>query len=671
MKKLIMVAVCAVAIPLMADTEIVDGYTWTYRINDNTAEINNITSAAITPLPIGSITIPSKLGGKPVTSIGGWAFYDCSGLTSVEIPSCVTSIGAYAFHGCSGLTSVVLPDSVIRIGGGVFDGCSGLTSVIIGNHVDSIEDWAFYGCSRLKNVTIPNSVTNIGNYAFCSCNRLEGIVIGNKVERIGDCAFSFCSGLTSIRIPDSVTSIGKETFEYCSGLTDVRIGNGVTSVGHSAFNGCNDSLFDTTSILGVKLVDGWAVEHIYSLSGDLDLAGARGIGEKAFQNCDGLTSVAIPNSVISIGNYAFQNCINLTSVSIGNGAIDIGEGSFEGCTRLASAIIGNSVTMIGKYAFYNCSELTSVTIPDGVTSIGVDAFYGCRSLMSVTLPKRFKNSLLDYGIHDGCAVAYTDTSSGDESTSEGNMSAFAAWQKARILKGIVMNTVMAQLQGIFILKCGKANRKGSAKVSATLIGLDGKKKSYRTQSVNVKGETVTVNFDGFSIMIDGDKFTGSVGMSGGMSATSAEIGGNLSTGMKNFNLAIDQIPDLGNGKSLVEKALPLKMTAKVSGGKKLDFGKAASPKYAKDRNTGTYVLKGLDDPSKPNLSGLKLSYTPNQGVFKGVFKIYTTNEGRISKEKKPILTKNTVNVIGFMINGRGIGEATLKKSANKWVVTLE
>ena len=75
------------------------------------------------------------------------------------------------------------------------------------------------------------------------------------------------------------------------------------------------------------------------------------IGDRAFYNCSGLTSVTIPSSVTSIGHYAFSDCSGLTSVTI-----------------------SNSVTSIGNFAFYNCSGLTSVTIPNSVTSIGGDAF---------------------------------------------------------------------------------------------------------------------------------------------------------------------------------------------------------------------------------------------------------------------------------------------------------
>ena len=132
-----------------------------------------------------------------VTSIGDYAFYWCSGLTSITIPNSVTSIGDYAFY-CSGLTSVTIPESVTSIGAAAFYRCSGLTSVTIPNSVTSIDDGAFQYCSGLTSVTIPESVTSIGNYAFASCSGLTSVTIPESVTTIGDRAFAYCSGLTSI-----------------------------------------------------------------------------------------------------------------------------------------------------------------------------------------------------------------------------------------------------------------------------------------------------------------------------------------------------------------------------------------------------------------------------------------------------------------------------------------
>jgi len=93
------------------------------------------------------------------------------------------------------------------------------------------------------------------------------------------------------------------------------------------------------------------------------------------------------SGISNIGNCAFYDCRGLTSITIPEGVTSIGESAFYGCSGLTSITIPESVTSIGNSAFYNCSGLTSITIPEGVTSIGESAFYGCSSLTSITIPE--------------------------------------------------------------------------------------------------------------------------------------------------------------------------------------------------------------------------------------------------------------------------------------------
>lgn len=229
----------------------------------------------------GSVVIPPEITYNgitySVTGIDHYAFYNCSGLTSITIPSSVTYIGADPFQGCSGLTSIV-----VESGNTVYDSrdnCNAIISseynslilgcknTVIPNSVTSIGSSAFNGCSGLTSINIPDDVTSIGYGAFYNCSGLTSIIIPNKVTTIGSYAFQNCSGLTSINIPDNVTSINQGTFDGCSSLTSITIPDGVTSIGYNAFD-----------------------------------------------RCGGLTSVTIGASVSDIKSNVFSNCSNLTDL---------------------------------------------------------------------------------------------------------------------------------------------------------------------------------------------------------------------------------------------------------------------------------------------------------------------------------------------------------------------
>ena len=214
---------------------IVDGIA--YNLHDDlTAEVTSYENYS------GTITIPSTIiynnQSYSVTSIGYRAFYNCTVLTSIELPHSVTNIGNDVFWGCSGLTSIEIPNSVTSIGDNAFFSCTGLTSIEIPNNVTSIGFRIFYGCSGLTSITLGNSITSIGNSAFAYCSSLTSITIPNSVTYIGLGFFSYCSSLTSIDIPNSVTSIGNYAFSYCSSLTSIEIPNSVTRIKNYAFYNC-------------------------------------------------------------------------------------------------------------------------------------------------------------------------------------------------------------------------------------------------------------------------------------------------------------------------------------------------------------------------------------------------------------------------------------------------
>jgi hypothetical protein len=256
-------------------TSIADLETWLSAQPNNTADtaytvalnVNYITGLATTLNNATNKYVNLDISGSTITSIGQYAFYNCTSLTSVTIGNSVTSIGNRAFSNCTNLTSIIIPNSVT-----------------------SIEEFAFSGCKNLTSITIPDSVTSIGNRAFQNCDSLTSVTIPDSVTSIGGFAFYYCTNLTNITIPDSVTSIGEFAFG-CTNLTSITIPDSVISIGDGAFSNC-------TSLTSVTIPDGvfW-------------------IGKYAFSNCTNLTSVTIGNSVTTTGREVFSGCTSLTSVT--------------------------------------------------------------------------------------------------------------------------------------------------------------------------------------------------------------------------------------------------------------------------------------------------------------------------------------------------------------------
>ena len=293
----------------------------------------------------GTLNIPSTVAydsvSYSVSSIGEYAFSNCTGLTSVDIPNSVADIGQSAFWGCTGLTSVNIPNSVAVIGQSAFSGCIGLTSVDIPNSVTTISRGLFYDCISLTSVNIPNSVTSIGISAFSSCRSLTSVDIPGSVTSIGSEAFNNCFGLTSLSISNLVTSIGDAAFTGCRGLKSIVVESG--NPNYDSRDNCNALIETATNTL---------------------LAGCK--------------NTVIPNSVTSIGKWAFCLCTGLTSVTIPNSVTSIEKGAFYGCTSLTSVNIPSSVTSIGEQAFEDCTKLTSVSISDLAAWCDID-FSGAKS----------------------------------------------------------------------------------------------------------------------------------------------------------------------------------------------------------------------------------------------------------------------------------------------------
>ena len=366
------------------------GYTTSSNVEGTTNSYSNV--YYYIPKTIKSVTITTQ------TSIGAYAFRNCSFIETITIPSSTTSIGAYAFENCTGLKRLNsntdgvfnIPTGVTTISPYVFNNCSLVSKYTMGN-ITNIDTYAFANCPLVEYfnsdtqflLNIPSSCIQIGTYAFTNLGLIEEIIISDSVTNIAQYAFQNSNSLESITVPFVGTSL--------------------------------------TSTNDFSIIFGSVPNTLKNIVITLDET----IPSSAFKNMSNVETITLCDSTTTIGAYAFQNCTSLKRLNsntdgvfnIPTGVTEIKSYSFNGCSAAIRFTMGNEITAIRSYAFANCSLLeyfnsdtrylinvpsscqtvesyafqnlalmTELYMPDSLTLIGQYTFSGCNSLIRVTIP---------------------------------------------------------------------------------------------------------------------------------------------------------------------------------------------------------------------------------------------------------------------------------------------
>ncbi len=350
-----------------------ENLTWTLYADgklviSGTGGMTNYSSYSSVPWYSNRSEIKKVVIKSGVTSIGNYAFANCTGLVSVDFGdnSQLQSIGAHAFYSCGNLVRITIPDNVTTIGNSAFQYCRTLASITLPDDLTSIGNSAFWNCVALTSITIPHDITNIGNAAFLGCYGLVHItvdednanyssdeygVLFNK-DKTSLIQYPIGNARTEYKIPDSVTTIGEDAFADCGNLVKITIPSGVTSIGWDSFR-------ESSSLANIT-VDESNSNYCSDDYGVLFNKSKTHLIQYPIGNTR--TEYIIPDGVTSIAYYAFKSCKNLESIIIPDGVTNITDGMFVWCDKLANITIPASVTRIGMQAYAFCDSLTDIII---------------------------------------------------------------------------------------------------------------------------------------------------------------------------------------------------------------------------------------------------------------------------------------------------------------------
>ncbi len=375
----------------------------------------------------GEVTVPAS-----VTKIQDYAFLGCNAISAVRFVGGIEpmTVGNYAFYGCTKITDVVLPTNVIGVGEGAFWDCKSLENITLSKNLSSFDIATLDGCDAIKNVfveagnvnylsdsgvlynsnktllmlypkgrtetvySVLDGVITIGQSAFLGNGILETVVFPTGLIEINDNAFANCSALKNVIIPNTVELIGENAFGFATALESLTF-----EKGGAAKLVISDFAFQNVSVIALQLPARLAIIGNGAFSNakitavtfeSADTYYLTEIGDNAFSGST-VVSVELPSSIVTVGNGAFSGAVNIESLVFGEGLVSIGSEAFKN-SSIKEIYLPASLKTLGEGAFYNCVSLNTVVFADGcmLEAIPQGAFYGCTSLKKITIPEYVK-----------------------------------------------------------------------------------------------------------------------------------------------------------------------------------------------------------------------------------------------------------------------------------------
>ena len=314
-----------------------DGFTWVLK-NDGTVHIFEYTGNKT------QVTVPNKINGNLVNSIGAFAFYDNNILTTVYIGKNITKISAYGFSMCMNLTIYCEASSKPSGWENYWYGVSPYNFNYVKNSgttngyswkqslADEIEITGYSGTETV--IEIPKNinglpVTKIGYEAFRNKDNLTKVTIGDHILEIDSYAFYDCDYITELTIGNGVERVGSYAFYSCGKLATLNMGTGVKKVDSNAFYNSPVTRVNITDI------ESWAQIDFYDYYAH---PGYYKSNLNLYLNNSLVTKIDFSENIAKIGAYAFAYCYNLTRVSIPKNVTTIGANAFYYCTNATAYI---------------------------------------------------------------------------------------------------------------------------------------------------------------------------------------------------------------------------------------------------------------------------------------------------------------------------------------------